>query len=757
MARAALATHPNRPTGVGEAVLICNGPSGESYSAPDNAYSVCLNAGFTMHRKESGAPVDAAYSVDCPFAIQDAWGAFPGWHVQAEHVLNLQALEEPDPCIEVLKNYSSATFCALDWLRRKGYRKVTVVGMDVLWGHGHLGLSQREHVAGCAAMHPLFPEGLFVRDMKGITSRVSDDFLRAIPPRQFLPGDAPLLPERKPEQLPAAKAKKPAATCAIPQTMVELDVSPGCTRACAFCAPGIPAERRKQKAAKWISIPAHNGIIDELVTLGYNRPDRWLCYCGHGEPLMHPGLPRMLRYARAQLPDARIALYTNGDRLDIKACCAIEAADVDAVILDIYDAATGPRCAAAIAASSLCPDRVRIVDHTAGDVESYSSRCSTVKAGDVASWLTKPCRMPEGKLFLTDDGNGKPAALLCCEDYARKTLKPLAGIGALVDGTATIREALAVGKRGKAAPVCSQCDRDGGHPTGFDHVRKLTESKYWPAYIRPPQVIGKRLVVLPVNGRWAHHAEILATTIAKHSTMNGDTLILWNDDAQKLVPAALKAIPGVTVWEFPGSLGWCGIARGIAKALRWAVDKGYDWVIKLDTDTAIMLHGWDALLCADCPKDSQAGTYMDVTITGQLPASAGEDGLFNQKLLNSCRWARGFVASGRRGWDHIQGGCYVIGLDALKRIDEVVGLGAEDQEAIASDAERIGEDVYIDTKCKIARVPQRETLRARSWYREPNMPALMLKHARYERASGVACLHPVKDIGMLQMLAGEIR
>ena len=126
MARPNPKDHPNYPKGAGEAVLICNGPSGEGYNAPDAAYSVCLNAGFIGHTKESGNHLDAVYSVDCPFGIQPQWTDFKGFHVQAEHVLNLRALEEADPCLEIMASYSSSAFCALDWLRKKGYQKVKI-------------------------------------------------------------------------------------------------------------------------------------------------------------------------------------------------------------------------------------------------------------------------------------------------------------------------------------------------------------------------------------------------------------------------------------------------------------------------------------------------------------------------------------------------------------------------------------------------------------------------------------------------------
>lgn len=181
MARPEPAKHPTRPTGTGRAVLICNGPSAEGFSAADEDYSACLNAGFLSHTKVSGRPVDAAYTVDCPFSIQPQWTAFTGFHVQAEHVLNLRALDEADNCSEVNRHYSSSAFCALDWLRKHKYQTVLIVGMDALYGGGHEGLSQRTHVQGCLAFAKLFPGGLYVRDLEGQEHKVTDAYLASIP------------------------------------------------------------------------------------------------------------------------------------------------------------------------------------------------------------------------------------------------------------------------------------------------------------------------------------------------------------------------------------------------------------------------------------------------------------------------------------------------------------------------------------------------------------------------------------------------
>ncbi len=721
------------------AVLICNGPSAEGYHPPEGAFVLCLNDGFTRHR------ADAALTVDCPESLRAAWSAFGGRRVLTDATPAFGQMDEMlEGCEPLMRRYHSSAACGLAWLAGQGFATALVVGMDALGGGGKPGAAYTPggHAAMLAEFAPKFPGGL--RLLQGGKEVAVGPGLTC-----------PTRPTGRTPQTPTPKPQTPE--CSIPQTLVEFDVSPRCTRACKFCAPGIPAARRRQR--RCLTLKAHDRAIDGLIAAGYNRPDRWLCYCGHGEPLLNPRLFAMIRSARAygRLSACRVAVYTNGDRLDVEACCTLEALDVEVLIWNCYDQASADRVPGVIAASSLDPARVRVNDYREG-FPNPSSRCSSVRKADPAAWKGKPCAMPDGKLFFTDDGKGGSGWLLCCEDYARKSLLPGKLSPLELNAHAEfsrVREGLLVGRRG-LHPICRRCDRDGTHPDGFAHVPALVGSAFWPAPRPAPAApAGRRLVVLPANMRWAGHARAVLDAIDRASVVPGETMVIWNDDGVPACPEYLRGERRIV--RESGSLGWCGISRGIGGAFRYALERGYDWVIKLDTDTAVLRRGWDALLCAECPSDAQLGTYMDVSITGQFPDNADclADGLFNANLKRHCRWARRYVARGLRKWDHMQGGCYVLGREALARIDRVAGLDAGDQEDLP-EPERVGEDVYVDTKVKLARVPQRNSLRLRIWFRESG-EGIRLEHVRYQRdVLDVVAVHPVKDLEVLKTLAGEI-
>jgi len=538
----------------------------------------------------------------------------------------------------------------------------------------------------------------------------------------------------------------------IPQTLVEFDLASQCTRKCSFCSPGIPKWRRAKP--RFLDVDLHARVCKDLAESLWESKDNWLVYCGHGEPLLHPHLVRLLRDARRILPEVSLAVYTNGDLLTRELCCAFEAVDLDCLIWDIYDAKIAKQVPTIIAQSPLDPERVRIIDHISVTC-GYSSRAGTVrKAMDI--YEKTPCRFPEGKLFFTFHGYW----LLCCEDYALREKWPGRYSPSQLNRhpcfSKTLSE-LKLGNRGKLN-ICQNCDRDGGHLTGFDHVPKLIGSKYWPPKIEHNIIFsGKRLIIIPTNEKWSKHAEVIVQTIKKSSLMEGDILILWNDDKISKAPTVFNET-GCIVWEYPKSLGWCGISVGIGQALRWALENRYDWVIKMDTDTAILSKGWDTIICRECPSNSQLGSIMDVTLNGRH-ANWKEEfirlGIFHEQL-SKLRWAKHYTERYLRRWDHIQGGLYVLGSKALSQIEDSTGLLNDDQKPL-SEVERVGEDILMDTKCKISMVPQINSQYLRIYYSEPNTPPYTIEHIRYYRDHrNIVAIHQVKNIEILKTLMNEI-
>ena len=94
-----------------------------------------------------------------------------------------------------------------------------------------------------------------------------------------------------------------------PPLFVELETSSKCNRRCAWCPDGTVLDRSFQQL---MPIDLLNKILCDLVEFGFVGE---LSLHNYNEPLASPRIVDDYRAARASLPDASLALYTNGDYL----------------------------------------------------------------------------------------------------------------------------------------------------------------------------------------------------------------------------------------------------------------------------------------------------------------------------------------------------------------------------------------------------------------------------------------------------------
>jgi hypothetical protein len=276
----------------------------------------------------------------------------------------------------------------------------------------------------------------------------------------------------------------------------------------------------------------------------------------------------------------------------------------------------------------------------------------------------------------------------------------------------------------------------------------------------------KRLVILPVTGKWVENASVLLDAIDKCSTVPGDSLILWNG-----VGSCPELLAGKNriIWEcgdmsgahpsHPRSpLGWTAINRPIGEAMAWALAQGYDWAIKLDTDTAILRKGWDAaLLSGASTEPEQRGFYLEENVWdwARAPLQGGggifEPAMYDAMRQGSMRWARGHLMAKWLKGGHIQGGCYAVNRRALERLEfSGVGIVPDKAEAL------IGEDILFSLRCRVAGIKQIHLNAVVSHYFPQG--GYHLTVARYYRdGMKAAVIHPIKDPDDLRSLCGEAK
>jgi hypothetical protein len=348
---------------------------------------------------------------------------------------------------------------------------------------------------------------------------------------------------------------------------------------------------------------------------------------------------------------------------------------------------------------------------------------------------------------------GGVASLLCCEDYSRVTLEP----GAIRKDAQIIRQ---------RTGVCAKCSQEaGGDWRGWHCYQPLEKSRYWPPRLtaKTAPAVTSRLVVLPVSNAWVNHAAALLDTIDACSHVPGKSLVLWNGDGP--CPEVLCG-PTRIIREYPPmtgphpnhpnmSLGWTAINRLIGEAFKYTLDKGFEWAIKLDTDTAVLRKGWDAALLAGGQQGEARGFYLEEGVYqwAQQPLDTG-GGIFTPDMqaalkAGSLRWAKGYLDAGWHKGSHLQGGCYAVSREALRRMrDTGVGLVPDEAEQL------IGEDILFSLRCRVAGVPQRHSGAVVSHYFPAGSyhPSV----ARYYRdACRASVIHPIKDLEIFQDLCRE--
>lgn len=195
--------------------------------------------------------------------------------------------------------------------------------------------------------------------------------------------------------------------------IVEIEPTTNCTRNCTFCRPSLLKEDRERPP--YLSLENHSSFIRQLREHKYAE---WVVYCGHGEPLMHPAIESFIAEAKEQLPQAKVALATNGDLITKR---FLDSTPLDSICWDCYaDDATSKFVPMAVKESSFAPERFAVIDCTKRGADYWLSRAGTIFDSPLAMQRQKlPCGSPKVKLFYSARGK----FCLCCNDGARRMTK----------------------------------------------------------------------------------------------------------------------------------------------------------------------------------------------------------------------------------------------------------------------------------------------------------------------------------------------
>ena len=115
--------------------------------------------------------------------------------------------------------------------------------------------------------------------------------------------------------------------------------------------------------------------------------------------------------------------------------------------------------------------------------------------------------------------------------------------------------------------------------------------------------------------------------------------------------------------------------------------------------------------------------------------------------LSKLSWCKDYCSQGLYHDEWTQGGCYVIGREALQHMVDTVGM--------PTDAEaRIGEDRAFSARAQVLQLPIRHHSRIMSYFsREWEYSLDVARYWRDKR--GCAVIHPIRNLNTLKTLCGE--
>lgn len=266
--------------------------------------------------------------------------------------------------------------------------------------------------------------------------------------------------------------------------LVDIENHSYCNRTCWFC-PNAFLDRRS--ANHIMPAPVFKKILSDLGSIHYDREVVWGGYC---EPLAHESIYKRVAQMRAALPNAFLALISNGDYLNRQIVKQLEVAKLDRLLLDLYLPNGKEEDEAELSAAlqrfehrtGLSPvecsrrgyvvhgSRIKITIRVAHFThESMFTRAGLLDIPKAHAYQRRAvCLEPIRHLVIDYDGKG----MLCCETRTDAPQHQSAIIGDLslpeyslfhfYRDLGPARKALAF--PGPKGGVCQSCDQSGSNP-----------------------------------------------------------------------------------------------------------------------------------------------------------------------------------------------------------------------------------------------------------------------------------------------------
>ena len=188
-------------------------------------------------------------------------------------------------------------------------------------------------------------------------------------------------------------------------TEISIETITACNRRCLYC-PNSKFNRGATKNKKLMEDKLFFKIIDELAELGFKGE---LKPHGYGEPLLDHRLPELISYAKTNLPEAKILLYSNGDLLNIDKYNELVKSGVRGFIITPHGSERNTGMDEVI--DYMNRYKPQDVDFILQKIETFLNRGGLIDRQP--SLKRKTCFDPTTAVAVDYQGN----VILCCNDY----------------------------------------------------------------------------------------------------------------------------------------------------------------------------------------------------------------------------------------------------------------------------------------------------------------------------------------------------
>ena len=251
---------------------------------------------------------------------------------------------------------------------------------------------------------------------------------------------------------------------------IELSITGLCNRTCVFCPRADP--QVYPNTNEHMPIELYRKVLNDLRDIDYTGG---LSYSGFSEPLLHIGIVDFVSASRSVLPDCRVEIVTNGDKLTPALLATLFRVGLTKLLISMYDGPEQiPYYETIIAEAGVEPEKVILRKRYLPPEDGYgimlTNRAGMVTLGNLGAGpmiqaMWHPCYYAHYRMMIDHKGD----VLLCPHDWGKNVVVANVRdqhIARIWTGRTITRIRKRLGSGDRPLVPCKACDVDGTYQGG---------------------------------------------------------------------------------------------------------------------------------------------------------------------------------------------------------------------------------------------------------------------------------------------------